>query len=156
MRNQADLGVSSAASQLKRASSTTGQAMSGILAAEKMRQSGYANAAIQGQQDKDRAMQMMGSLSNQALALEDRAYQYNVQDPFNLNYSRGIMLQNNALQGKIDAQNMRLSAFGDMMNGISDVGSMFLTSGLSGGQSSQKPGGLDQEQLRMRRELYGY
>lgn len=170
MRDQANLSLSASLPQFKRMSSTTNQAMSGVLAAEKMRQNMFAQASIQGQQDRTQAMGMLSDLSAQRANLENLQYKYNVVDPFNIRYARSIELQNQGLAGKISSQNMKLAGFGDTMNALASASSAGLDAvgglesdswiqklGIKGGSiSSSEPPPLDADQLRMRKELYGY
>lgn len=143
MRDQANLSMSAALPQFKRVSSTTNQALSGVLAAEKMRQNMFAQAAIQGQQDKTQAMSMLSNVSAQRANLENLQYKYNTVDPFNLRYARSIDFQNQGIAGKISADNMKLSAFGDYMNAVGSAASAGLDAvgGLNfGGAGKSKSG----------------
>lgn len=170
MRDQANLSLSASLPQFKRVSSTTNQALSGVLAAEKMRQNMFAQAAIKGQEDRTQAMGMLSGLSAQRANLENLQYKYNVIDPFNIRYARSIEFQNQGLAGKIASENMKLAGFGDTMNALSSASSSILDAvgGIESDSWIQKLGkggmskapttqnGLDADQLRMRQELYGY
>jgi hypothetical protein len=123
MQANADLGAGNVLSQVKRSASTSGQAMAGALAAEQMRQGGYRDAAVVGAQERSAELGQVMSAYDAIAASKERGYQYNVLMPFGLKYERAIGKQNAGLQGKITADNMKVEAFGDMMNALSSTAS---------------------------------
>lgn len=138
MQRQADLSAGNVSSQIARSASTSGQAAAGALAAEQMRMQGYNQAALSGAQQRNMGLQATMS-ANQALAgAENMAYQYNTMLPFTLNYERGMDLQNQGIQGRVAADQMRAAAFADMMNGISSAA---MTYGLNAPNTGNIGGG---------------
>lgn len=119
--NRSDARLSNLASQTKRVSSTTGQAQAGLLAGIKAEQEAANEASQAGIDDRTRSMQLLLGLNQQQAGLEDKAYQYNVQDPFNLKYAQAIGDRNAYLNLREDAYNQKASAFGDFMNAISSA-----------------------------------
>jgi hypothetical protein len=118
MEANAEAGVGNILSQVKRSSSTTGEALSGAMVAEQMRQGGYREAAIMGAQERSNSLNSVLAADNAIADSKNREYQYNTLMPFALNYERGVSLQNAGMQGKIVADNMKVEAFADIMNGV--------------------------------------
>jgi hypothetical protein len=130
IKANAEMGAANMAGQIERSSVTSGQAAAGLVAAEQMRAAGVNQGVLAGAQQKLTGAQM-GMSANAAInQAQDKAYQYNELMPFNFNSERGIQLENQGIQGKITADNMRTEAFGDMMNGL---GSAAMTVGAAYG-----------------------
>lgn len=121
MKANADIAAGNAASQIKRSATTSAQAATGALAAEQMRLQGYNEADLADANNKGRFAGLAMSANEAIAGAENTAYQYNEFMPFSLKYERGVNLQNQGLQGQISSDNMRTEAFGDMMNGFSDI-----------------------------------
>lgn len=131
MTNRSDARLSNLASQLNRTASTTGQAQAGLLAGLKTEQDAAMEANQAGIADRSRNMQLLMGIDQQQAGLENLAYKYNVETPFNLRYGQAQGDREAFLNMQLGAENMRAAAFGDYMNALSGA-STAMTEGLGG------------------------